>query len=159
MKKYIFAMAIARRKALDRLYYTSEELAMHILKCIVYKDVRPDDMQHWLYNEISNWLSVASDTCLKCSCKLKKNDLEDNLFGDFGEDENDIRLALDYFKMKYCSRQINPYPDFEITPQLVKHTNKIVRELIDVCIDTILRANRPISKHTWYSLVEPIITQ
>ena len=90
MKKYIKAMAIPRSQALAKLEALSEELSNHIIKCILYNDVLPGYMNHWV-EEIAGYLHTANKTHTKSSLKAK--DYQNSIFVEFGEDAEVIIKA------------------------------------------------------------------
>lgn len=111
--KRILAMSFLRKKVLIRLSSYSEEINQHIIEYVVYKDILPNSLNHWI-SEISNWMSIASNQ--KCDSKLKGSDYRNSLFSDFGEDIDDAMAnILHYWGWNHKNKQ---YPDFEPTEEL-----------------------------------------
>ena len=153
----IFAMSFPKKKALEKLDANYQQLADHVLKVILYKDIRKDDVRHWLQDEISMWLSNASN--VRCKTKLKYNDYADSLFGGFGTDPLDALVTLQDFQSKYCNpKKLDAYPTFEITDELVAKVYNTYQKLMSTCIPILLKGER-VSINDWYDIIKPIFKE
>lgn len=152
--EYILSMALPRKQALQHLSNDSEVLKDHVIKCILYADLRSDDMYHWIHDEISSWLEDASE--IECKSKLKPKDYLDTVFSAFGTSFTDTRVLLKSFRKKYCLRSSDPYPDFEITSDLVEQVSYTFQVLINTCIPY-LSKKVPVDQETWYKIVSRIL--
>lgn len=148
--EYILAMAVPRKVALKRLASDAEALRDHIIKCVVYKDIRPDDIYHWVHDEICSWLERASS--VKSDSKLKKRDYLETVFSEFGNDVADARWSLQEFKKEYCIKSANPYPDFDITDDLVEDLFITFQAIVSIAIP-LLTSKETIDQETWYKVL------
>lgn len=150
----IYAMAFDRSTALKHLTKHSEPLLEHIIKCCIYKDIRSQDMHHWIYEEMCRWLERASEIKGK-RFKLKKSDYLKTLFVEFGDSPVDYKIVLEDFRDEHCGSVEDPYPYFDITPDVVDYVYSIATNLMNVAIPK-LAAKEPISKDEWYQLINPL---
>ena len=116
MKIRIFGMASDRRKILDTMYNYSQQVADHIMKCVVYSSDHRD-YNHWI-SEIATWFWDVNTLTPKKGFKLKPNDYVENLFVGIGDELKDAKQELWRFHNKYVIS--HNYPDFEITYDLYK---------------------------------------
>jgi len=148
MKRYITAMSFPRKKCLERFDRVSANIYTHVMKCVIYKDVLPDLLDHWC-SEIGAWLNYANDT--KCSSKLKEADYL-TIFADFGNEVSDSRINLALFKAdnkKLLSKHSDDaYPDFEITTQLVNEVTRFCADVVSMALP-ILMSGEVLSANEW----------
>lgn len=50
-------MAYEKRKVLDDIRHTTFQRLRHLIKVFLYRDVRKNDMKHWINEELYNWCS------------------------------------------------------------------------------------------------------
>ena len=135
MKRYIRAMATPKKQALDRAGFYSLKIMQHVIKIMLFSQIRPDDTHHWI-EEIAGWLRDTDTIKLKQgSVKLKPRDIEDTTFGWMGDELSDYESALNKFKNDNEDSKFNhdgkeSYSDFEVTRQLCS-------ELMDLCYSLI----------------------
>lgn len=160
MKRYIrsdsiFAMSQSRKQVLQDFQDLGGIINTHIIKCVAYGDTMPNDIQHWQH-EIATWIADANS--IKCKSKLKERDYRDILFGSFGNDIEDARRNLKRFKLRN-GRLLNaePYPDFDITDDMVDKLFDTYRDLVDACTP-ILVSGKINTINRWQQLIEPILS-
>lgn len=153
LRQSIYAMAFPRAKALELLSYHANDISEHILKLIVFSKIRQDDVEHWLRYEICNWLEDASD--IQSKSKLKAKDYLNTIFSAIGETPQDVKVLLRHFKDKFCYHIDNPYPEFEITSQLIDKIHKIFNQFIHICLPLLL-SNTTIRRDAWYEQLKPL---
>lgn len=120
MKRYICAMSFTKAEALRRASFYKEAILEHMIKLVIYPEMRPDDVNHWI-NEIAVWLrSVNSLTVKPSSRPLKPAQVLNSTFECMGDELNDYMEALRMFqydnkrgKFNYESKE--PYPEIEPT--------------------------------------------
>lgn len=148
--KRILAMAFPRKKILSRLNNYSEEINQHIMECVIYKDILPDTLNHWI-SEISSWMSIASNQ--KCNSELKESDYIDSLFSDFGEDVDDAMAnILHYWGWNHKNKQ---YPDFEPTEELATILANVYDEFESVSLPLLTKGEK-ISSSQWKNILKDI---
>lgn len=152
-KQPIFSMSYTRKKALDILYSYSDNINDHILKCIIYKDTKPNDVKHWIV-EICSWLHRADNVTSKT--KLKPRDYEDTIFSAFGNSIVDARINLENFYDKFVKFSSTPYPKFEVTSSLVNDTFEVYERIKDFSIKQFLKSNK-LSTDEWYHEIYKLI--
>lgn len=152
--EYILAMALPRKQALKHLANDSEQIKDHVIKCILYADTRQEDTYHWIHDEICSWLEDASE--IECKSKLKPKDYLDTVFSAFGASFTDTKVLLKSFRKQYCLRSADPYPDFEITSDLVEQVSYTFQALINICIPYLAK-KEAIDQLTWYKLIHKIL--
>lgn len=128
MKRYIYAMAIPRKNALDKLSSYSDVLERHVIECVVYKNSL-GCMDHWI-GEIASWLNTANR--INCKVALKESDYIESLFGAFGDEKSDAVLDLEVYQRSDLRR--NSYPEFEITDELINDLFDTFNKLIEICV-------------------------
>lgn len=157
MKRYIknasiFGMSFSRKEALHKFRNLSDIINKHVIECAVYKEVLPDTLHHWI-SEIATWIQDASEVTYKS--KLKARDYADNLFGCFGTDIRDAKHNLKEYKLFNARNFISPYPDFEITDELIDSLFYAYREIQRICLP-ILVSGEEKNVHEWIEILEPI---
>lgn len=161
MKRYvmsnsIFAMSQSRKVILNRLVALSDVINRHIIECVVYRETKASILHHWTH-EVAVWLQRAN--VLKCKSKMKARDYKDSLFGYFGTDGEDARINIENYQL-WNARSMNPtpYPDFEITEDMVNNLFNVYQELMDTCIP-ILVSGEELSVGEWEKLITPILAE
>ena len=133
MKRYIRAMASNKDKALQHAGFYGDSIIEHIIKIVVYYDVRKEHIIHWI-QELSNWIYDASTITLKPNNrKLKPRDIENTTFGWMGDELHDYASLLNMFQHnnkrgKFNHEDKGSYPEVETTRELAQ-------ELMDVCYE------------------------
>lgn len=131
MKRYIMAMSIERTAAKRQLTAYSPILIEHIIKLLVYSDIRPNDVHGW-ERTLANWIHRGDGITLKPkNTKVTENFLDSTLFSFLGDTVYDFEGELYAFIADNRSGKFNykdktSYPEFEVTPELAQ-------TLMDVC--------------------------
>ena len=113
-QEYIQGMAYERSKGLKILKKNDDTLSIHILKCVVYGN-DTGDYDHWIEDEIADYLDIANGVTFKGNKRPKKQDLMSTLFASFGDSEQDAETNLRLFKADNRNGKFKePYPDFNI---------------------------------------------
>ena len=150
-------MSTTRQKSLKQLDALSDTLIEHICKYILYKDIRPNDKEHWI-DEISDVLEYVSDMTLKTKKKkLKASDYREWLFGDFGDEISDLKRCL-WMTMKSCMKKNPPYPKVDFENINLKLEFKAVQKMIDECSIKLSEVN-VYKKEEWISIVHKYLSQ
>lgn len=160
MKRYvradnIFAMSQSRKQVLQDFQDLGGIINTHIIKCVVYGNTLSNDLPHWIH-EIATWIADANS--IKCKSKIKEKDYRDMLFGSFGDDLEDAWRNLRRFKLRN-GRLLNsePYPDFDITDEMVDKLFDAYQDLVDVCVP-ILVSGKPQTINKWQQLITPVLS-
>lgn len=133
MKKYIYGMSFPRKHALAKMEELSEQLNEHVIKCVVYNEMRYMTINHWV-DELSTWMNRANK--IKCRSKLKQKDYVGALFGAFGNSILDAEINLDSYcrlnRRKILVNDYEAYPDFdsedsELISKLFNAYQKVIR--------------------------------
>ena len=146
----VFSMSYPRSKALEIIDSNSKQINDHIVKYVVYYDMRPNDRNHWL-NELSSWFERADRVSSKSG--LKRKDYEATIFGWFGTTIDDALLNLEMFHDKYIRYSSNPYPEFEITPELANKLFKTYKRIKHLALPELM-SKKVHSTSFWYNLIE-----
>lgn len=163
MKRYISAMSSDRNKVKYMLTSYSGIIMEHIIKLLVYSDIRPNDVDGWI-STIANWIHKADDVTLKPkSKKLTKSDLTDTIFSYMGDEVKDYRFILDSFladnitgKLNYKDKQ--PYPEFEVTTELAEDLMNICYDIMDATLPLLIdKQDHTMSEYK--SAIQPIFDQ
>ena len=152
MKRMILGAAFNRDVALKHLARHSEQIRDHVVKCVVYKDIRKDSMRHWIHEELGVWFSEASKVSAKT--KLKKQDYLDTVFREFGDQPVDCRIILSEFREDYCKN--NDYPEFVITPKLVSDLFSAINAIESNTLP-MLSAKQPYSSEQFSAVLDNIL--
>lgn len=113
----IFGISMYRKNAISVLESNANTLAMHILKCVIYGDTL-DCYNHWIDDEIAEYISIANDITVKPkNKKLKASDYERTIFSYFADSHQDASILLRTFRIN--NSETHQYPDFEITRELI----------------------------------------
>lgn len=114
----IFGMSMYRKNAISMLERNADTLATHILKCVIYSDTL-DCYNHWINDEIAEYISIANDITVKPkNKKLKSSDYERTIFSCFADSHQDALILLRTFRIN--NSETNQYPGFEITHDLIE---------------------------------------
>ena len=145
----VFGMSYTRSKARSLIDSLSKQVNTHILKYIIYYDVRPDDRNHWL-DELSTWFERVNRISSKSN--LKRRDYAETLFGWFGDTREDAEINLEFFYDEYVKYASDPYPEFEITSKLV---NQVYSAYRNVCNQTlpILTSHQHLATYEWKNII------
>ena len=143
MKRYIFGMSVERRRALDQISSFSPVIMEHMIKLLVYHNIRPNDINGWI-DTVANWLHQADDLTIKPKAKkLKQDDILNSLFGCMGDDVRDYERALYAFAADNESGRLNydgkdKYPPFTIDSKLSADLMRFCYALIENTLPLLL---------------------
>ena len=125
---YIKAMSLPKAEAVKRAGYYADDIMEHIIKIVVYHDIRQDDVAHWI-GEISGWLRFVDGLTVKPSNRhLKPNVIRDTTFRPMGDHLQDYIGSLEMFqtdnrrgKFNYEDKESCPYrkPDVQTASDLM----------------------------------------
>lgn len=149
----IFGMSYPKSKALQILDANSKQLNAHLIKYVLYKDIRKDSKHHWI-NEMSAWLNSANR--VTCKSKLRERDYEDTLFGWFGTTIDDAEINLELFYNEYVKRSPKPYPEFEITPSIVNDLYDVYIQLKRIALPILVK-HELLSTESWARILRAIL--
>lgn len=157
MKRYIknasiFGMSFSRKEALHRFRNLSDIINEHVIECVVYKEVLPDTLHHWI-SEIATWIEDANE--VTCKSKFKARDYADNLFGCFGTNIHDARHNLKEYKLFNARNFVSPYPNFEITDGVAKTLLQAYQALTAATVPVLLSGKQK-SVADWIKIIEPV---
>ena len=132
MKRYvatepIYGMAYDRNKIKSRAIFYSDDIAEHIMKCIIYSREHKD-YNHWI-EEISEWIFKISDMAPKKGFKIKNSDYQSWLLNGFGDEQSDMRKDLEFFRDKFVVKHKEPFKDFDITLELCENLFDIITNI------------------------------
>lgn len=154
MKKVIYGMSFPKKVACRYLSRNATNIREHITQCVVYKETLPDQLNHWVKDELCLWLANASQ--IKCNSKLKERDLFETIFSELGTTPGDAKVNLNIFKEDHCQEDSKKrYPDFEITQTLIKDLFTAFSKFKDIS-EPILLSKNELTKDEWYELIKPI---
>ena len=135
MKKYIYAMSFPKAEALRRAGYYSQDILDHVIKILLYRTIRPDDIDHWI-NEISSWLKDVDSLTVKPNSRpLKESDVRDTTFACMGDELSDYLFSLKMFQTDNKRGKFN-YEDKEPYPY-VEPDSATASDLMDICYSII----------------------
>ena len=125
MKRYVYAMSLEKKRAEKQLLAYASILMEHIIKLLVYSDIRPNDVKGWIHT-LANWISRADSLTIKPnSSKVSEEFLMSTLFSCMGDEIGDYERELYTFLAENRSGRYNAqgsesYPEFEVTAQLAE---------------------------------------
>lgn len=160
MKRYIRAMSLDKDKAMKQSKSFSPIILEHIIKLLVYSNMRPNDINGWL-NTIAKWIHRADDITIKpYAKKLKSQDIEASLFSCMGDELSDYRRALYAFQADNLTGKFNygdkiPYPEFDIDDDLAEDLMNICYDVIDATMP-LLQDKKDHSKDEYLEVIKPI---
>ena len=126
MKRYIAGMSMEKDKAIHQISSFSPVIMEHLIKLLMYSDIRPDDVEGWVH-AVAHWIQRADDITVKPRArKLKEQDIMSSLFSCMGDDVRDHRRALYAFLADNESGKFNyegkgKYPNLQLTQKLHSH--------------------------------------
>lgn len=139
MKIYVRAMSLPKTEAVKRAGYYADDIMEHVIKIVVYHDIRHEQIDHWI-GEISGWLKFVDGLTVKPSNKhLKPAMIRDTTFGPMGDHLQDYVGSLEMFqtanrrgKFNYKDKESYPYrePDAQTASDLMN----ICYHMIEVTI-------------------------
>lgn len=110
----ILGMADSREKIRNAALSYSDEVAMHVMKCVIYSSESPY-YNHWIH-EIANWIFEVSDMSPKKGFKIKPKDYAEWVFNYFGEDLDDYKRDVRRFHNDHVNH--GNYGEFDISYDL-----------------------------------------
>lgn len=162
MKRYIgtrqpiFAMALPRKTAITKLQSIAPEFAEHIMKSVIFLDTT-QNLRHWVFEEISNWVDIANTIRVKPNNKkLSTDDYLEYFFAEFGEEPEDVKVILG--TMISTPRFRRDYGNVELTPKLVNSVWACEQEIMKYLLPILTSVNT-ISADTIANEVYDIITK
>ena len=136
MKRYIKAMSMTKKDAMRHAGSFSSTLMEHIVKLVMYGDIRPDDVSDWLQTVCRCLHEVDGLTVKPSNKKLSAKDLEYTIFGSMGDEAKDYRLVLAAFQEDNKHGKFNyddkvSYPEFDLTDDAVINLMSICYEFMN----------------------------
>lgn len=123
----VYGMSMEKSRAEKRIHGFGKEITSNIIKLVAYPDSR--DHQHWI-DELATWFSDINDIDIKPRGKKFSIDVYDELvFGEFGTTLSDVRTCIDSWLI--YNKKKDHYPEFDVTPQLIRSVFMLVSELRD----------------------------
>lgn len=156
-------MSLDRDKAKHQIKPFSDIIMEHIIKLVMYSDIRPDDVNGWI-DTIANWISRADNITVKPSAKkLKETDLMSSLFSCMGDDIKDYTRALYSFQASNQSGKFNhggkeSYPEFDVSYDAAVTLMHVCYEIIDATMP-LLRDKADHSKDEYVQVVSNIFAK
>ena len=163
MKRYIYAMSFAKAEAIERASKYSSAIIEHLIKILVYGDIRQDDVAHWI-GEIATWLKSVDRISVKpTNRRLKPNVIRDTLFRSMGDELGDYLDSLEAFQYDNRRGKFN-YSDKTSYPE-VEPTIECAGDLMNMCLDLIEEATPLLSdkyehsRQEYVSLLTKIVSK
>ena len=135
MKRCVYAMSLPKSEALKRASYYSDDIMEHLIKILVYHNIRNSDTAHWI-GEISSWLKFVDGLTVKPSNRhLKPAAIKNTTFAPMGDHLKDYLGSLQMFqdankkgKFNYGDKVSYPYvePDSQTASDLMQLCNDIM---------------------------------
>lgn len=163
MKRYIYAMSVDRSRAIRKATFYADTIAYHLIKLLVYHDIRKDDTDHWIYEIADKLADVGQITIKPRGKKLKQLDYVDTTFSAFGDSEYDIISLIKEFNYLNLRGEFNyadktSYPEIQITSELVSTIFECAYELSDTC-SSMLSDSKIFTVDEYYDTVKSIISK
>lgn len=152
MKRCICAVPFAKAEAIERASKYSSDITEHLIKILVYGDIRQDDVSHWI-SEIATWLKSADRISVKPTNKrLKPAVIRDTVFRSMGDELDDYLDSLEAFQYDNRKGKFN-YSDKMTYPE-VEPTIECAGDLMNMCLDLIEEATPLLSDKCEHSRQE-----
>lgn len=130
----IYGMSITRSDAKKRIQGMASVIEEHVSKLAVYSDVRPNDVNGWKRTIARTLADIATIRTKPNNRHLTLRVLEDNLISGFGDDDADLFVLIDSEALKLMSdHNHDPYPDVDVTLDMVDTARDFRRMLHDAC--------------------------
>lgn len=136
MKRYVIAMSLTKKRAIWRMEAYASTLMEHIIKLVIYSDIRPNDVSGWLHT-VARCLHEGDEITVKPDArKMTEEELEDSLFCAMGTELTDYRGELAVFqennrKGKYNHDGKESYPPVEPDEESAKILMDICHEIME----------------------------
>lgn len=155
MKRYIrattiYGMSIDRSKAVQRLEKFGELFHEHICKCVLYGDSL-HCYNHWIGDELANWLSQVNNTTLRGNKKLKAADYRNRFLGQFSKDWEDAEASL----VLFAAQNKDQYPEVN-TDAYIKCMHDVSCELIDK-LPSLLASSNDLGQRLFAEMLHSIL--
>ena len=147
----ILSMTRPRQGALNKLSRHNQKIQEHVIKAVVYSDIKPESMDHWIHDELCNWLHQADR--VKCDSKLKPQDYRNTVFGMIGSTKGEALEDLEDFKEDFVDNSTKPYPEFTIDSKLIQRLYQAYQNLITLSIRQFTDSSVK-SIDEWYDLIK-----
>ena len=134
--KRLNEMAFSRDVAINKIKNYVDVYAEHLFKIIIYGD-STNNLWHWI-DEVADKLYNIHTIKLKGGNKFDPKFYEDEFLLAYGDCEEDFKRDLEDFQRENRFK----YPKFNITPQLIKNTNRVFNDL-SLYFSNILGRDKP----------------
>lgn len=131
MKRYIVAMSVTKKHAIWRMEAYANTIMEHIIKLVIYSDIRPNDIEGWLHTVVRCIHEGDALTIKPSTKKLTEDELRNSLFSAMGDDLHDYLSELAVFQ-ENNRRGLYNYADKESYPE-VTPTVEDAEVLMDIC--------------------------
>lgn len=139
-------MSFTKSEALRRAGHYSQDILEHLIKILVYGNIKKNNVSHWI-GEISGWLKDADSLTIKPTNRpLKESDVRDTTFACMGDELDNYFSSLQMFqhdnkkgKFNYENKESYPYvePDFATASDLMEICSKVMEATIPmICSKT-----------------------
>lgn len=132
MFRYIQAMAVDRKRILKRMNTSSDTLIEHIVKVVLYRNYRPNDVNGW--KRTCARILEKTSTYNSKTIRLTRKDYYYNQFGAFPSDRTDAKGVLwdvyeDLTKTGY------PELNYDSIPENALTLYTVCSYIVDTCLD------------------------
>lgn len=146
----IYGMSLDRSSAINRLEHLSTPFYEHICKCVLYGD-SSGYYNHWVDDELANWLTQVNNLTIKGNKKLKAKDYLNSFLRDFGDDYSDARINLTAFALSNRGKYPAVRTDSYIT-NMYEVSQSIISEL-----PSILASNNSLNQRDFINILHDLL--
>ena len=160
MKRYVRAMSLERKRAEKQISSYASIIMEHIIKLIMYSDIRPEDISGW-EKSVAKWIQKADDITVKPDAKkLEPETIMRTLFSSMGDEIGDYDRELYKFLADNHNGKFNHdgkgnYPEFEVTEDASETLMNVCDDIVDATMPLLIdKADHSLSEYI--EVIKPI---
>lgn len=123
----IYGMSVSRQDANKQIDAQSEPFIEHLSKIILYGDIKEDYISDWVKLMAKSIFNIKDITIKPRGKKPKDSDISYHMTHEAGDNTtDDINNVLIMWKTKLTRLSVNPYPDIQITYDMVSRMQGLI---------------------------------
>lgn len=129
----VVSMSLEKSKAQKLIEGREDVISEHTSKLILYRSIRFRDTNNWKSSICRSFADVSEIKLKPDNRRVKYKTLSTWLIGVFGDELSDYKNVLSYWRSKLMSLERDPYPDVEITENMIEECRELVNLYHQFC--------------------------
>ena len=154
--RYIQVMTVDKKRILKRMNTSSDTLIEHVVKVVLYRNYRPDDVNGW--KKTCARILEKTSTYNSRTIRLTRRDYYYNQFGAFPSDKTDAKGVL-WDVYDDLTRVVYPELDYDSIPENALTLYTVCSYLVDKCLDVYTSKDKDKGYDFYRSIVDKAFEQ